>query len=113
MITSEITAVAIALPPIAPGIGGAAITRIQIVATGSSFSMETNPETIAQYSKFANFYSKEDKMIGSRDGMTLIYVPGFLASSTLYLLPKWQIVWVWVILEHSLLYRYQHLLENL
>ena len=58
------------------------------MATLTSFSAETNPKTTAQYSKFARQESGSTKMIGSRDGMTLIYLPAFVVGSALYYLAE-------------------------
>jgi len=89
MLTTIATSLASALPPIAPCIGGAALTSIQALAIASSFSTETNPQTRAQYSKFAQAKEEdENSMIGSRDGMTLIYLPAFAVSSALFVLPE-------------------------
>jgi len=88
---TTVTSIASALPPIVPGIGGAVLTGIQALAIASNFSMETNSQTRAQYSKFAQAKDEnEDKnsMIGSRDGMTLIYLPAFAVSSALFVLPE-------------------------
>mmetsp|Transcript_48810 Transcript_48810/g.95422 ORF Transcript_48810/g.95422 Transcript_48810/m.95422 type:complete len:268 (+) Transcript_48810:240-1043(+) len=85
MLTS-FAAITSKLPPIVPGVGGALITGIQVMATLTSFSAETNPQTTAQYSKFAPQESKVTKMIGSKDGMTLIYLPAFVVGSALYYL---------------------------
>jgi very-long-chain enoyl-CoA reductase len=72
------------LPPLAPGIGGAAITGYQLLATIFSYSNETNPQTATQYSKFVPIEStdKTQKMISSKDGMTMIYLPAFIATSS-------------------------------
>jgi len=81
--------IASALPPVAPGIGGAVLTGLQVMVASSSFSQETNPQTTSQYSKFAQQDKQgEEKMIGSRDGMTLIYLPALVVSSALYFLPE-------------------------
>lgn len=79
-----IPAIASSINPILPGLGGAVITALQVGATLTSFSAETNPATTAQYSKFAPrelTEGLEKKMISSRDGMTLIYLPAFVTSS--------------------------------
>jgi hypothetical protein len=79
------------LPPIAPGVSGALITGLQVVATLTSFSAEANPKTTAQYSKFASQApqaTQETKMIASRDGMTLIYLPSLIVSSLICYLPQ-------------------------
>ena len=69
------------LPPIIPGFGGAAITGFQVLTALSSFQVETNPETTAQYSKFVSMTQREqDGMIESRDGMTIIYLPAYIAT---------------------------------
>jgi len=76
-----------ALPPTVPGIGGAALTAFQIFAASTSFSTEVNPSTTAQYSKFAQLNKNntgKETMVKSRNGMTLIYLPAFLASSLIY-----------------------------
>lgn len=86
MLTSVATSIASTLPPIVPGVGGAVLTGIQLVAAGSSFSVETNPQTRAKYSKFAHSTEDENSMIGSRDGMTLIYLPAFAVSLGLLVL---------------------------
>jgi len=87
MLTS-VASLASQLPPIAPGVSGVLITGLQVVATLTSFSGEANPKTAAQYSKFAPQATQQMKMIGSRDGMALIYVPAFIVSSVLYYLPQ-------------------------
>ncbi len=71
------------LPPLLPGIGGAAITGYQLLATFLSFPAETNPQTATQYSKFVQIDAdnKSQKMISSKEGMTIIYLPAFIASS--------------------------------
>lgn len=75
------------LPPIVPGVGGIVLTGMQSFLTASSFSLESNPLTRAKYSKFVD---KKDnsklKMIDSRDGMTLIYLPAFAASTIITIL---------------------------
>lgn len=86
MLQTSLTTVLNHAPPIAPGIGGVVLTGVQAMSIFANFAMETNPQTAAQYSKFAKKESETDeKMIGSRDGMTLIYLPAFVASSALYL----------------------------
>jgi len=75
------------LPPIVPGVGGIVLTGMQSFLTASSFSLESNPLTRAKYSKFVD---KKDnsklKMIDSREGMTLIYLPAFAASTIITIL---------------------------
>ena len=69
-----------------PGMKGAAITSIQVLATMTSYFAEANPKTTAQYSKFANNANKSSKnewMIPSRLGMTLIYAPAFMVSTVM------------------------------
>jgi hypothetical protein len=88
MLSSFATSLTSQLPPVIPGVGGALITGFQVIATLTSFSAETNPQTTSQYSKFAPEESKATKMIASRDGMTLIYLPAFIVSSTLYCLAE-------------------------
>jgi very-long-chain enoyl-CoA reductase len=71
-----------------PGIKGAAITSFQVLATLTSYFLESNPKTTAQYSKFANrkktsSSSKQAWMIPSRLGMTLIYAPAFIVSTVM------------------------------
>lgn len=90
MLTSVVS-LANHLPPIAPGVSGALITGLQVVATLTSFSAEANPKTTAQYSKFASQApqaTQETKMIASRDGMTLIYLPSLIVSSLICYLPQ-------------------------
>lgn len=88
MLTS-ISTIASIIPPVTPGIGGALLTVMQTMVTVSSFSTETNPLTRAQYSKFVQTEnSKGSDMIDSRNGMTLIYLPAFLASTALNMLPE-------------------------
>jgi len=69
------------------GVSGVAISLMQTFLTATSYSAEVNPETTAQYSKFAILSdSKEtDKtsMIPSRKGMTIIYLPAFVVSAIL------------------------------
>lgn len=76
------------LPAVLPGTVGATITALQILTAAVSFSNEANPQTRAKYSKFAVEDKNAKKMIGSRDGMTLIYLPAFLTCCALYFLPK-------------------------
>jgi hypothetical protein len=88
---SSISTIASNLPPILPGIGGAVLTGLQVMVASISFSLETNPETTSQYSKFAPRHDDKESsqtMIGSRDGMTRIYLPAFVVSSALYILPE-------------------------
>jgi hypothetical protein len=89
MLISSVSIIASNLPPILPGIGGVVLTGLQVMVASTSFSQETNPETTSQYSKFAPQDSKESSqtMIGSREGMTRIYLPAFVVSSALYILP--------------------------
>ena len=90
MLTSVVS-LASHMPHIAPGVSGALITGIQVLATLTSFSAEANPKTTAQYSKFASQApqaTQETKMIGSRDGMTLIYLPALIVSSLICCLPQ-------------------------
>jgi hypothetical protein len=85
---SSVSTIASNLPPILPGIGGAVLTGLQVLVASTSFSQETNPETTSQYSKFAPQDKESSQtMIGSRDGMTRIYLPAFVVSSALYILP--------------------------
>jgi len=88
MIIPSLSTIVTNLPPIAPGVGGAALTLIQSGVTLSSFSLETNPLTRAQYSKFVKFEDNEKKnyMINSRDGMTIIYLPALIVSATIFVL---------------------------
>ncbi len=75
------TALAQTIPPIIPGFTGVAITGMQVMASLTSYAAETNPETRAQYSKFATAAKgNADGMIGSKEGMTIIYLPAFVAS---------------------------------
>lgn len=72
-----------------PTAGGFLLTGVQIFLTCANFSTETKPETRAQYSKFAQQDNTDsEEMIGSKDGMTIIYAPAFVASSALYFLPE-------------------------
>jgi len=90
----SLASIGINIPAITPGlIGTGLLTGIQSIVTLSSFSTETNPTTRAQYSKFAEVQIDESKssnakMIPSRDGMTFIYLPAFLVSLWLYVLPE-------------------------
>lgn len=80
MLVSTITS---SVPPLLPGIGGIAITGFQLLSTFVSHSAETNPQTTTQYSKFVQIEADEkntQKMISSKDGMTIIYLPAFVAS---------------------------------
>lgn len=72
-------------PKVVPGIGGAAITGIQIMATLRSYATETNPLTVTQYSKFVQGSqdSNEGKMVPTMPGMILIYLPALLVTSAL------------------------------
>ena len=89
MLISSVSTIANNLPPILPGIGGAVLTGLQVLVASTSFSQETNPETTSQYSKFAPQNKESSQtMIGSRDGMTRIYLPAFVVSSALYILPE-------------------------
>ena len=88
MLTS-VSTIASNLPPILPGIGGAVLTGLQVMVAATSFSQETNPETTSQYSKFAPQDKESSQtMIGSRNGMTRIYLPAFVVSSALFILPE-------------------------
>jgi very-long-chain enoyl-CoA reductase len=73
------------LPPVVPGIGGAVITGLQIMATVTSYAAETNPLTVTQYSKFVQENQDDDKvrMISSMHGMILIYLPALVVSVAL------------------------------
>jgi hypothetical protein len=85
---ASVSTIASNLPPILPGIGGVVLTGLQVMVASTSFSQETNPETTSQYSKFAPQDKESSQtMIGSRDGMTRIYLPAFVVSSALYILP--------------------------
>eukprot|EP00559_Dactyliosolen_fragilissimus_P000983 CAMPEP_0184858422 /NCGR_PEP_ID=MMETSP0580-20130426/3526_1 /TAXON_ID=1118495 /ORGANISM="Dactyliosolen fragilissimus" /LENGTH=265 /DNA_ID=CAMNT_0027354553 /DNA_START=190 /DNA_END=984 /DNA_ORIENTATION=- len=90
IITSSISTIASSIPSVAPDVGRAALTLMQTFATISSFSTETNPLTRAQYSKFANNVEneKDNEMIDSKDGMTLIYLPALVVSAILITLPS-------------------------
>eukprot|EP00557_Chaetoceros_sp_GSL56_P001692 CAMPEP_0176504208 /NCGR_PEP_ID=MMETSP0200_2-20121128/15797_1 /TAXON_ID=947934 /ORGANISM="Chaetoceros sp., Strain GSL56" /LENGTH=237 /DNA_ID=CAMNT_0017903597 /DNA_START=66 /DNA_END=777 /DNA_ORIENTATION=- len=69
----------------APGVGGAVITGLQIMATVTSYAVETNPQTVTQYSKFVqdNQGGDEEKMISSMHGMIIIYLPALVVSVAL------------------------------
>ena len=72
-----------------PTAGSFLLTGVQVLLTCANFSTETKPETRAQYSKFAQQDNTDsEEMIGSKDGMTIIYAPAFVASSALYFLPE-------------------------
>lgn len=74
-------AIAQTLPPIIPGVAGAAITGMQMIASFTSYQAETNPETRAQYSKFVKgSEDKKDGMISSKNGMTIIYLPAYITT---------------------------------
>ena len=83
---SSVATVASNLPPIAPGMIGATLTAVQGMATITSFSLEVNPTTRAQYSKFSQ-NAGGNNMIDSMTGMTIIYAPAFFTSGALNLLP--------------------------
>ncbi len=88
MILSTITNVASALPPIAAGYGGIALSAVQVVATTTNYSVANNANNGMQYSKFVHEEKpKETKMIRSRDGMKIIYTPALIVSSVMLGLP--------------------------
>lgn len=70
-----------------PGLGGAAITTLQVLTFFTQFQNEKNPETRTPYSKFAKDDAPSSKdapekrvMISSRNGMMIIYTPALLLS---------------------------------
>jgi very-long-chain enoyl-CoA reductase len=76
-----VSTIANIVPPTLSGVGGIAITATQVFASLLSYSNETNPQTRAQYSKFVQLEKNESQeMISSKDGMTIIYLPAFVAS---------------------------------
>ncbi len=78
LVTSTITQ---NLPTFIPGMSGAVITGMQVMAALTSYKVETNPETRAQYSKFVkDVKDNKEKMIGSKSGMTIIYLPAYIAT---------------------------------
>lgn len=88
MITASLSTIATNLPPVAPGLGGMALTLMQSWLTISNFSMETNSSTRTKYSKFVDVQnSKDNDLIDSKDGMTIIYLPAFLVTAILNILP--------------------------
>ena len=67
---------------IVPGLGGAAITGFQVMATVTNYNA---PVSAAPYSKFAHSVDSESQtMIPSKSGMTIIYLPALLLSTFLY-----------------------------
>ena len=69
------------LPATFPGVTGQVITALQLFIAATSYSVETNAKTRAQYSKFSRANDKTTTTWPSRVAMMIIYTPAFLASA--------------------------------
>ena len=67
-----------------PGIGGLAITSLQVITIVTSFQNEKDSSTRVPYSKFSNpstiTTENKAKMIPSRNGMMIIYTPALVVG---------------------------------
>ena len=75
------------MPTSFPGLPGQIITALQLFIAASSYSVETNAKTRAQYSKFSRASnSDESSTWPSRFAMLVIYLPAFITAVVLLLL---------------------------
>ena len=75
--------ISLSFPATFPGVTGQVITALQLFIAATSYSVETNAKTRAQYSKFSR--ATNDKATAttwpSRVAMMIIYSPAFLTST--------------------------------
>ena len=64
-----------------PGVTGQVITALQLFIAATSYSIETNAKTRAQYSKFSRANDKTTITWPSRVAMMIIYTPAFITSA--------------------------------
>jgi len=70
-----------------PGVTGQVITALQLFIAATSYSVETNAKTRAQYSKFSRANDKTTTTTWpSRVAMMIIYTPAFLASAAILIM---------------------------
>ena len=75
------------MPTSFPGLPGQIITALQLFIAATSYSVETNAKTRAQYSKFSRASSDESTW-PSRYAMLVIYSPALITSIVLLLLGR-------------------------